>query len=63
MSLPKINDFIFLSNSLFFNLIGELTPWQALVDLEDLIGKLLVKLDPKEYVINNKQAIHKTAVI
>lgn len=45
------------------SLIGKLTPWQALSELESLIDKLLLGLDPQEYLISTKQAIHKSATI
>lgn len=63
MSLPNIDDFIDSPNSLLLSLIGKLTPWQALSELENLIDKLLLGLDSQEYLINNKQAIHKSATI
>lgn len=63
MSLPNIDDFIDSPNSLLLSLIGKLTPWQALSELENLIDKLLLSLDSQEYLINNKQAIHKSATI
>ena len=63
MTLPKVSDFIDSPNSLLLSLIGELTPWRALSELEGLIDKLLLGLDSQEYLINNKQAIHKSATI
>lgn len=54
MNLPKIDDFIDSPNSLLLSLIGRLTPWQALSELESLIDKLLLGLDSQEYLINNK---------
>ena len=59
----KIGDFISLPNSSLLGLIQELAPWQALTELDVLLDKLLLDLDPQEYVINNKQAIHKTAIV
>ena len=63
MDLPKIDDFIDSPNSLLLSLIGRLTPWQALNELESLIDKILLGLNSQEYLINNNQAIHKSATI
>lgn len=63
MTLPKIEDFIDSPHSLLLSLISKLTPWQALNELENLIDRLLLDLDSQEYLINNKQAIHKSATV
>lgn len=63
LNLFKLSEFIQANDSAVFNCIAKLAPWQAVANIESIIQQLLPNLDSNDYLIENNQAIHKTAII
>lgn len=63
----KLDQFITATDSsvlrFIFKSINELLPWQIVANLDEIIQQILPSLDPKDYFIDQRQAIHKTAII
>lgn len=63
----KLDQFITTTDSsvlrFIFKSINELLPWQITANLDEIIQQILPSLDPKDYFIDQRQAIHKTAIV
>lgn len=63
----KLDQFITATDSsvlrFIFKSINELLPWQITANLDEIIQQILPSLDPKDYFIDQRQAIHKTAIV
>lgn len=61
--VPLVKDFIKNSQLAILPFVEDLTPWDAVANIELIIKTIIETLDAGEYFINNDQAVHKSAII
>ncbi|PCI87745.1 MAG: LpxA family transferase [Hyphomicrobiales bacterium] len=60
---PLVKDFVKNSQLPILQFVEDLTPWDAVANIEFVIKSVIETLDADEYYIDNDQAVHKSATI